>query len=71
MTHLRAGHDLEVLWLGKMALADAPLVEELRSRQVLVQPTLRPGYLDDPAARSRLRRAATITSLGDLIGEPA
>jgi uncharacterized protein (TIGR02421 family) len=71
MTHLRAGHDLEVLWLGKMALADAPLVEELRSRQVLVQPTLRPVYLDDPAARSRLRRAATITSLGDLIGEPA
>jgi hypothetical protein len=54
-----------------MALADAPLVEELRSRQVLVQPTLRPRYLDDPAARSRLRRAATITSLGDLIGEPA
>jgi uncharacterized protein (TIGR02421 family) len=71
MTHLRAGHDLEVLWVGKMALADAPLVEELRSRQVLVQPTLRPRYLDDPAARSRLRRAATITSLGDLIGEPA
>jgi uncharacterized protein (TIGR02421 family) len=71
MMHLRAGHDLEVLWVGKMALADAPLVEELRSRQVLVQPTLRPGYLDDPAARSRLRRAATITSLGDLIGEPA
>jgi uncharacterized protein (TIGR02421 family) len=71
MMHLRAGHDLEVLWVGKMALADAPLVEELRSRQVLVQPTLRPRYLDDPAARSRLRRAATITSLGDLIGEPA
>jgi uncharacterized protein (TIGR02421 family) len=71
MMHLRAGHDLEVLWVGKMALADAPLVEELRSRQVLVQPTLRPRYLDDPASRSRLRRAATITSLGDLIGEPA
>jgi uncharacterized protein (TIGR02421 family) len=71
MTHLRTGHDLEVLWLGKMALADAPLVEELRTRQVLLQPTLRPRYLDDPAARSRLRQAATTTSLGDLIGEPA
>jgi uncharacterized protein (TIGR02421 family) len=71
MTHLRTGHDLEVFWLGKMALADAPLVEELRTRQVLLQPTLRPRYLDDPAARSRLRQAATTTSLGDLIGEPA
>lgn len=71
MTHLRTGHDLEVLWLGKMALADAPLVEELRTRQVLLQPTLRPRYLDDPAARSRLHQAATTTSLGDLIGEPA
>jgi uncharacterized protein (TIGR02421 family) len=71
MTHLRTGHDLEVLWLGKMALVDAPLVEELRTRQVLLQPTLRPRYLDDPAARSRLRQAATTTSLGDLIGEPA
>jgi len=70
MTHLRTGHDLEVLWLGKMALADAPLVEELRTRQVLLQPTLRPRYLDDPAARSRLHQAATATSLGDLIGEP-
>jgi uncharacterized protein (TIGR02421 family) len=71
MTHLRTGHDLEVFWLGKMALADAPLVEELRTRQVLLQPTLRPRYLADPAARSRLRQAATTTSLGDLIGEPA
>lgn len=71
MTHLRTGHDLEVFWLGKMALADAPLVEELRTRQVLLQPTLRPRYLDDPAARSRLRQAVTTTSLGDLIGEPA
>lgn len=71
MTHLRTGHDLEVFWLGKMALADAPLVEELRTRQVLLQPTLRPRYLADPAARSRLRQAAATTSLGDLIGEPA
>jgi uncharacterized protein (TIGR02421 family) len=71
LSHLRAGGDLDVLWLGKMALADAPLVEELRNRRILHEPTLRPRYLDDPAAQARLRQAGTITSLADLIGEPA
>jgi hypothetical protein len=45
-------------------------VEELRAREVLDEPTLRPRYLDDPAAQARLRQAGTVTSLVDLIGEP-
>jgi uncharacterized protein (TIGR02421 family) len=70
LTHLRTGGDLDVLWLGKMALVDAPLVEELWDRGVLRAATLRPRYLDDPAAQTRLLQAGTITSLADLIGEP-
>lgn len=70
MAHLTAGGDLEVLWLGKMALADAPLVEQLMTRGLLHEPVLRPRYLDDPAAQARLRQAGAVESLIDLIGDP-
>lgn len=71
LDHLRGEGALDILWLGKMPLADAPLLEELQARRVLDEPTLRPRYLDDPAAQARLDQAGTITSLRDLIGEPA
>jgi uncharacterized protein (TIGR02421 family) len=70
MAHLNAGGDLDVLWLGKMALADAPLVEQLTSRGVLHEPVLRPRYLDDPAAQARLLQAGAVNSMVDLIGDP-
>ena len=70
ISHLTAGGNLEVLWLGKMALADAPLVEQLMSRGLLHEPVLRPRYLDDPAAQARLRQAGAVASLVDLIGDP-
>jgi hypothetical protein len=53
-----------------MALADAPLVEELRSRGILLEPALRPRYLDDPAAQARLGQAGTVASLVDLMEVP-
>jgi hypothetical protein len=70
MAHLNAGGKLDVLWLGKMALADAPLVEQLTSRGVLHEPVLRPRYLDDPAAQARLRQAGAVEAMVDLIGDP-
>jgi uncharacterized protein (TIGR02421 family) len=70
MSHLSAGGTLGVLWLGKMGLADAPLVEQLMTRGLLHEPVLRPRYLDDPAAQARLRQAGAVASLVDLIGDP-
>ena len=70
LAHLSAGGSLDVLWLGKMALADAPLVEQLWSRGVLQEPVVHPRYLDEPAAQARLRQAGAVTSLVDLIGDP-
>jgi uncharacterized protein (TIGR02421 family) len=70
MSHLTAGGNLDVLWLGKMALADAPLVEQLMTRGLLHEPVLRPRCLDDPAAQARLRQAGAVASLVDLIGDP-
>lgn len=66
--HLAAGHDLEVLWLGKLPLTAAPLVAELHRRGVLVDPLLRPRFLADPAASARLASLPQRRSLADLIG---
>jgi hypothetical protein len=53
-----------------MALADAPLIEQLRFRGLLHDPVLHPRFLDDPAAQARLRQAGAVTGLADLIGDP-
>lgn len=68
--HLAAGRDLETLWLGKMPLAAVPLVADLRERGVLVDPLLRPRFLDDPQAADRLAAIPQASSLAALIGDP-
>ncbi len=68
IAHVRAASDLDVLWLGKMALADAPLVEDLRERGALVDPVLRPRYLDEASAIVRLHTLAQARSVLDLVG---
>jgi hypothetical protein len=67
--HVAAGGDLEVLFLGKMPLTAAPLVEDLHRRGVLRDPLLRPRYLDKPTAQDRLARLAEVRSLVELIGD--
>lgn len=67
--HLAAGHDLDVLWLGKMPLTAVPLVEELHRRGALVDPLLRPRFLDDADARRRLATIPQASSLAALIGD--
>lgn len=52
--HLAGNGALESLFVGKIALADEPLVSELKERGVLAEPPLRPHFLDFPAARRRL-----------------
>jgi len=52
--HLEAGGALERLFIGKVALEDEPLVTELRARDVLSEPPLRPRFLDTAIARHRL-----------------
>jgi len=47
--HLAGGGALEPLLLGKIGTSHIPLVEELREREILRRPPLRPRYLDLPA----------------------
>jgi len=56
LAYLGDGGDLELLYLGKVALEFIDLVEELRWRKVLGGPALRPHHLDHPQAQARLAR---------------
>jgi hypothetical protein len=67
LDHLRAGHSLDVLWLGKMPLTVVPLVEALRDRGVLTPPVLTPRYLDDALATARLDAIDRVATIIDLV----
>jgi len=55
--YLAEGGSLEPLLVGKIALEQVPLIEELLHRGVLRPARLRPRWLDSPAARDALTRA--------------
>ena len=71
IAYVGAGGDLEVLWLGKMALSDVPHLVALRDRGVLVDPVLVPRYMSDPMAQERLAKITARTVPIDLIGAAA
>ena len=48
LDYLRGGGELESLLVGKFAVEHVALVEELRAREILVAPPIRPGYFDSP-----------------------
>jgi uncharacterized protein (TIGR02421 family) len=69
LRYLREGGDLEPLYLGKVASAHLPLIAELRHRDIIKPPALRPRYLDDPAALAKiegLREGLTVLQLLNL-----
>ena len=68
VAYVGAGGDLDVFWLGKMALSDVPQIVALRERGVLVDPVLMPRYLAEPQAQERLSRITAQTIPLDLIG---
>lgn len=67
--HLRDRRELDVLWMGKLALAQLPLIEDLLERGMLRPPRLRPRYLELPDTARRLDEAVAVNSLAELIGE--
>jgi uncharacterized protein (TIGR02421 family) len=54
--YLRKGHDLEPLYVGKIALGHVPMVQELRRRGIVHPPAVLPQLLDDANAELRLQR---------------
>lgn len=68
LAHLHNDGRLDSLWLGKLALSDLPLIDELVERGVLMPPRLLPRYLNEPHTAERLAEAATLTDLSKLVG---
>ncbi len=66
--HLDSGGELDGLWMGKMALTDLPLVQELRERGVLSAPAVLPHFLGDWNARERMAEFASAVGMQELIG---
>jgi uncharacterized protein (TIGR02421 family) len=56
LEYLGEGNDLELLFLGKIALEHLPFIEELKWRKVLKAGPLRPRHLDSPEVMERLKR---------------
>ncbi|MDO5676237.1 MAG: DUF1704 domain-containing protein [Propionibacteriaceae bacterium] len=65
--HLRGGGELGAFFLGKFALTDLPLIEDLHARGVLNHPVVLPRWFDDDATRARLSAAVRATDPTDLI----
>jgi hypothetical protein len=58
---------LEPLFVGKIASAHLPLIFELRQRQVIKPPILRPRYLEQPESQRKLERLRVGMKLMDLL----
>jgi hypothetical protein len=69
LAYLRAGNELAPLLVGKLALVQVPLIEELLRREVLRPAALTPRWLAAPGAAARLARAAAGIRTIDLPGE--
>ncbi len=55
LEYLRGGGEIGPLFVGKIAASHIPLVEELQWRRILRNPPLMPRYLQEEAAKERLR----------------
>ena len=69
LTYLQGGGRLDPLLVGKISLADEPLVADLLDRGVLVDPPLKPRFLESRDALDRLARiqeGAGIMELGGI-----
>lgn len=63
LAHLADGGELHLFFLGKFALRDLPLVEDLHERGILSPARITPRYLDDPRAVGRMLSAAQADDL--------
>jgi uncharacterized protein (TIGR02421 family) len=67
--YLADGGSLDTLLVGKLALEQVPIVEELQWRQIVRPPTLRPRWLDLPDADRWLDRIRGGVGVVDLVEE--
>lgn len=69
LKYFAAGGELEPLYLGKVSTAALPILQELRLRNVLRPPPMRPRYFDLPSAEQRIERLRGGVPITDLLNE--
>jgi uncharacterized protein (TIGR02421 family) len=67
LDHLRRGRSLDPFWMGKVAEAHLPAIEDLQARGLLRPPPVRPAFLSSPGAEARLGAARRGLSPVDLV----
>jgi uncharacterized protein (TIGR02421 family) len=67
LEHLRRGLSLDPFWMGKVAEAHLPALEDLQARGLLTPPPVRPAFLSLPGAAERLAAARGGLSPTDLV----
>ena len=67
LDYLKTGGPIDLLLMGKFALDQVPIMEELRLRKVLRPPVLRPSHMSESGALARLERARNGISVLDLV----
>ncbi|MDO5498922.1 MAG: DUF1704 domain-containing protein [Propionibacteriaceae bacterium] len=68
LDHLAAGGSIDLMFLGKFALDDLPLIADLHERGILIPAVFRPRYADDTTNLNRITAAAHRRSLPELLG---
>ena len=63
-----AGAPLNPFWLGKIALAHVPAIEELLQRELVRPPLFKPSFLEDETAAKRIAGLRQAKSFPDMIG---
>lgn len=66
LDYFKDGGELEALFVGKISTDHIPLIQELRHRNVLSPPALRPRYLDMPGVPERLEKTRNGLTVLDL-----
>lgn len=69
LDYLAEDGELELLYVGKIALEDVPLLDELRWREVLQKAPLLPHYLQSEQNQQRMQALRKMTSVLELIDE--
>ncbi|MND76422.1 hypothetical protein D3C80_680700 [compost metagenome] len=66
MDHLRRGGALDPFWMGKIAAAHFPVMQELALRGLLRPPGVRPAFLLPAKANERLEKIRAGLSIAEL-----
>ena len=65
--YIKEGHKLDPLFIGKISYEHIPIIHELKQRKILLEPPLKPRYMDQPEVIERLAALQKGVPMKDII----